>query len=242
MLHLMEEDDRAAVVGVYCVYTNTNDPMELAHPEAGLVTNNCFFEMVNTPHDADIVFLYQSLFGDSKLQHLIQSRKQNSDNTNTTNPMRMLMINQFRYKGAFVQKDHLARELMNQHGLPRPFWSLETYDLDVQLAQFAGAALVALHETNNKNSNNKPPLWIVKPLQGTQSKGHVVTRSLAHIWRLADVSGGISRVVQPVCVNGHKEDCRCIVLLTDAKRGCLTLYLHNTFPHCQLMTFDLDSK
>jgi hypothetical protein len=42
-----------------------------------------------------------------------------------------------------VERDPLSREPLTQHGIPRPHGSLGTYDLDVQLEEFAGAHLVA---------------------------------------------------------------------------------------------------
>jgi hypothetical protein len=135
------------------------------------------------------------------------------------------LINQFPFEGALVQKDHLGREILRQHGLPRPSWAIETYDLDVQLAEFIGAAILA-------QERGESLLWIVKPAHGTRSKGHVVTSSVAQILRLVD-AGGESRVVQryianPVCVDGRKTDCRCVVMMTSAAPGHPTLYMHKT--------------
>lgn len=252
------------------VYTDCNDPMELAHPITGLEANSQYFTMVSDPFDADIVFSYQSLFSKNNnssaskttpLFRLLQKRKQQQQqqnllhaqetnivnattNVDTANQL-TLFINQFPYEGAFVQKDHLAREVYNQHGLPRPYWSIESYDLDVHLPYFAGSILTSQQHQNagndcyyygeeegdedskiiNNNNNNqtkeqqqqKGAVWIVKPSNGTQSKGHIVTRSLAHIVRLID-SRGTNVVVQkyienPVCYNGRKVDCRIIVLM-----------------------------
>ena len=69
------------------------------------------------------------------------------------------------------------------------------------------------------------PLWIVKPASGTQSKGHIVTKSLAQVLRLVD-TGSFSRVAQryleePVCYHGRKIDCRCIVIMTPG-----SIYMH----------------
>jgi hypothetical protein len=186
--------------------------MELAHPVAGLVSSN--FTMTDSMEDADIIYSYKSLYTPGPTQDLLQGRA-------ATKPV---LINQFPYEGAFVQKDHLARELLTQHGLPRNSWAIETYDLDCQLTEFIGAAVLA-------EERGEDPVWIVKPAGGTQSQGHVVTRSTAHILRLLDTQSG-SRVVQryienPVCVDGRKVDCRCIVMMTSASPGKPDLFMHN---------------
>ena len=165
---------------VWRVYTDSSDPMELAHSEAGLSKEN--FVVVDDPNEADIIFSYKSLFAPGPLREVWQNRKDT-------------LINQFPYEGAFVQKDHLGREILKQHGLPRPSWAVETFDLDVQLGEFVGAALL---ETDR--SGGVPPLWIIKPANGTRSQGHVVTRSPGQVLRLVD-SGGGSRVAQQYIVS-----------------------------------------
>jgi Tubulin-tyrosine ligase family len=222
---------------VWKVFTDSNDPMGLAHPEAGLPRDR--FTIVHDAQEADIIYSYQSLFVEGTLRDAWETRTH-------------VLINQFPYEGAFVQKDHLGQEVLKQHGLPRPCWAIETYDLDVQLAEFVGACLLEA-----ARSGDAPPVWIVKPASGTQSQGHVVTRSLGHILRLVD-SGGGSRVAQryivrsvhllinvlyvvtsvndlrlvflqenPVCYRGRKIDCRCLVMMTSAKNGLPRLYMYN---------------
>jgi hypothetical protein len=196
---------------VWKVFTDSNDPLELHHPEAGLSKE--VYELVERMEEADIVFSYQSLYAPGELRDTWQYME------------RKPLINQFPYEGAFVQKDHLARELGQQHGLPSPPWVLTAFDLDVQLAEF-----VATHLSLKEQANGEDPLWIVKPANLTQSQGHVVTRSLAQILKLID-GGGVSRVAQryitdPICYDGRKVDCRCIVLLTDATPGHPSLYVH----------------
>jgi hypothetical protein len=188
----------------YKVYTDTNDPMQLGHPAAGLSKD--LFELVDTIQDADIVYSYHSLFAPGPLRDELARRPDT-------------LINQFPYEGAMVQKDHLGREILRQHGLPRPSWAIETYDLDCQVGEFLGAAVL------DYERSHEWPVWIIKPASGTQSKGHVVTKSLAQVVKLMD-AGGPSRVAQrylqhPVCFQGRKVDCRCIVMMTpDA------LYMH----------------
>ena len=190
------------------VYTDASDPMKLRDPETGLSPE--FYEFTDSLQDADIVYSAASLLAPGPLRQAVRPN---------------VMINQFPYEGAFVQKDHLARELLKQHGLPRPSWALETYDLDVHWAEFVGAAL--LLEEQQQQLGEAPPLWIVKPAKGTRSKGHVVTRSTGHILRWTDAAAG-SRVVQryianPACLQGKKVDCRCLVMLmADA------LYMYET--------------
>ena len=157
------------------VYTDSNDPMGLSHPEAGL--SRAIYTLVDDPHDADSIYSFRSLFVKGTLRDAWETRTD-------------VLINQFPYEGAFVQKDHLGQEILKQHGLPRPSWAIETYDLDVLLGEFVGAGLLEV-----SRSGDAPPVWIVKPANGTQSQGHVVTRSLGHVLRLVD-SGGGSRVAQ----------------------------------------------
>jgi hypothetical protein len=239
---------------IWKVYTDSNDPMGLGHPEAGLSKER--FVLTDNPDEADIIYSYRSLFAPGTLKELLDRRPE-------------IFMNQFPYEGAIVQKDHLGREILKQHGLPRPNWALETYDLDVQLAEFVGAHLLAIQRNSDENENSQPPRWIVKPAGGTQSKGHVVTQSSAHISRLIDAGGG-SRVAQryivsthrfgclvkrvfigpdelilgweretdrrapflcfqdnPVCYDGRKVDCRCIVMMTSAyPPGKPTLFMH----------------
>jgi hypothetical protein len=165
---------------IFKVYTDMQDPMGLGHAKGGLSPSR--FQLTSTIEEADVIYSYASLFAPGDLKALIESRP------NT-------LINQFPYEGAFVQKDHLGREILQQHGLPRPNWALETYDLDVQLAEFVGAAtLYAEH-------NGDEAIWIIKPARGTQSRGHVVTKSTAQVLRMID-AGGESRVAQRyiVCI------------------------------------------
>jgi hypothetical protein len=206
-------DESSDTGKVWRVFTDANDPMELAHPQAGLASSK--FALTDSIEDADIIYSFRSLYAPSELREQVQHR------LNSPDPV---LINQFPYEGAFVQKDHLGREILKQHGLPRPRWSIETYDLDVQLTEFIGAAILA-------TERGEDPVWIVKPAGGTQSKGHVVTRSTAQILRLVD-AGGESRVVQryisnPVCVDGRKVDCRCVVMMTSGEPGNPTLFMHN---------------
>jgi Tubulin-tyrosine ligase family len=209
------------------VYTDSNDPLGLSHPEAGLTDPH--FVLTDSVADADVVFSYHSLFAPTgDLRDALDARQALSSGVRQS----PAMINQFPYEGAFVQKDHLARELWNQYGQERwPPWAIESYDLDVQFGAFVGAALHHKRERQRDSRENGDPVWIVKPARGTQSKGHLVTRSVAHICRLVD-AGGTSRVAQryiesPVCYQGRKVDCRCVVLMTDASPGRPTLYAHN---------------
>jgi Tubulin-tyrosine ligase family len=159
------------------VYTDSNDPMELGNPECGLARDK--FVIVHDPNEADIIFSYKSLFSPGPLREIWQTKID-----------RQILINQFPYEGALVQKDHLGREICRQHGLPLPSWALETYDLDVQLGEFVGASLCEADR-----SGGTLPLWIIKPSRGTQSQGHVITRNLGQVLRLVDACGG-SRVAQ----------------------------------------------
>jgi hypothetical protein len=215
--HGIEETSEAPVVEadaagkVWKVFTDSNDPLELHHPEAGLSKDA--YALVESVEEADIVFSYHSLYAPGGLRDKLQSMEHKP------------LVNQFPYEGAFVQKDHLARELRQQHGLPSPPWVLTAFDLDVQLAEFVGS-----HGSLKEQGNGEDPLWIVKPANLTQSRGHVVSRSLAQMLKLID-GGGVSRVAQryimePICYDGRKVDCRCIVLLTDATPGHPTLYIH----------------
>jgi hypothetical protein len=216
---------------VYNVFTDSNDPMELKHPIAGLEANSTYFKMVDDVAEADVIYSYQSVFSPS---HPFYAYIQQESNNH-------VMINQFPYEGAMVQKDHLAREILKQHGLPRPAWALETYDLDVHMTELVGSVLFAVDELKHlSESSLQFPLWIVKPALGTQSQGHVVTRNLAHIIRLNDAVGG-RRVAQryierPVCIDKRKVDCRIVVLMTSAGQvnangqviSLPTLHMHKT--------------
>jgi Tubulin-tyrosine ligase family len=201
----------AGISTILNVFTDSDDPMGLNHPIAGLEANSTHFRIVHDMDSADVVFSYQSVFSPKCTYH---SYLRNNSH---------ILINQFPYEGAFVQKDHLARELLKQHGLPRPLWALETYDLDVHLAEMVGSVLSTradVKSISDSSLSSQLPLWIVKPALGTQSHGHIVTRSLAHILHLNDAMGG-RRVAQwyvehPLCINGHKIDARIVVLMTSA--------------------------
>ena len=227
---------------VYRVYTDSDDPMGLHHPEVGLDASP-YFRMVTNIDDADIVYSYQSIFS-PEYRHYDLIQKRNSSHGNP------ILINQFPYEGAFVQKDHLARGILQQHGLPRPSWAIETYDLDVHLAEFVGSVLLSIEDEMKKdeqqteerskiNPMEAAPLWILKPASGTQSQGHIVTKNVAHILRVNDAAGG-RRVAQryiehPVCINNRKVDCRVVVMMTSAgsvdENGHIVqlprLYMHN---------------
>ena len=179
---------------VWKVYTDPSDGMKLTHPESGLTSP--FFELTEDPEQADFIFSFQSLYAPSELKQLVDRRPD-------------ILINQFPYEGAFVQKDHLAREILKQHGLPRPNWAIETYDLDVQLGEFVGAELLA-------TDREEKPVWIIKPAGGTRSQGHVVTRSTAQVLRLIDAGGG-SRVAQRYIVS---IIIRCSEVSISMQRAC----------------------
>ena len=228
---------------VYRVYTDSDDPMGLHHPVVGLEHNSPHFCMVTNIDEADIVFSYQSIFSPQYVHYeYVQERIRQSNSrsrSSTIGDPSTLRINQFPYEGAFVQKDHLARGILQQYGLPRPSWSIETYDLDVHFTEFVGSVVFAIEDEINKddrtpsqstttttsaptviNPMNVAPLWIMKPASGTQSQGHIVTRNVAQMLRINDAVGGC-RVAQryierPVCINQRKVDCRVIVLMTSA--------------------------
>ena len=200
------------------VYTDSNDPMGLHHSIAGLTDEN--FILTQSLGDADIIYSFEHIFGGSFQQRLNES----------VSPERKkhILVNQFPFEGAFVQKDHLAREIQKQWGMPLPPWVIESYDLDVQLPEFIGAAILAIQLKNDNRSID--PLWIIKPARGTQSKGHVITDNLAQIIRLLE-SGG-SRVAQkyierPLCYDDMKVDCRVYVMMRQATPGKPELYIHN---------------
>jgi hypothetical protein len=75
---------------IWKVYTDTDDPMALDHPEAGLSKD--FFEITESLEEADIIYSYRSLFAPGELKNMLESR---------SGPV---MINQFPYEGAFLQK------------------------------------------------------------------------------------------------------------------------------------------
>eukprot|EP00978_Attheya_sp_CCMP212_P007364 scaffold17121_cov60-Attheya_sp.AAC.3 len=183
------------------VYTDSNDPMELAHPVTGLTSPH--FALTSSMEDADIIYSYRQLYapGPNNLRDMIESK--------ISEGRAAPLVNQFPYEGAFVQKDHLGRELLKQHGLPRPNWAIETYDLDVQLGEFVGAAILAQEKHRQQQvekdefslqAEEHAPLWIIKPAGGTQSKGHVVSRSIAQVLKIVD-AGGDSRVAQRYIVS-----------------------------------------
>lgn len=179
---------------VLLVYTEENDFMSLTHKEAGLTDKR--FRITHDKQkissgEVDIVFSHGSIFSPSS--GLLPSTSCVDKNK---------MINQFPYEGAFVQKDHMAREIQNQHGLPRPTWAIESYDLDVQQREFIGAALFKLEDNNTESkTETMKPLWILKPNKGTQSQGHIVTRNLAQIRKVLDSGSGVSYVAQKYIVS-----------------------------------------
>ena len=203
---------------IWKVYTDAGDPLGLSHPDTGLETSS--YQLVEDAGDADIIFSFESLF------HPKCSIYDHSKNKFSAQPQ---LINQFPYEGAWVQKDHLARGILEQHGFPLPVWALESFDLDVQLAQFVAMASSMSAASEAAMPETTPPLWIVKPAHGTQSRGHVVTHSLGHVLKLLDAGKPPSRVVQrylssPVTHQGRKVDCRCLVVLYSCDP--LILFLH----------------
>jgi hypothetical protein len=222
-----DEAKQSLAEKVLRVYTDANDPMQLRDPIAGLEANSQYFVLVDSPEDADIILSFSSVFApNNPLKEILNCNKN-------------VLVNQFPYEGCLVQKDHLAREILKQHGLPRPSWALETYDLDVHMAEFVGAVYTEdlSEQTDDADSgcnNSYRSLWIIKPAAGTQSQGHLVTRSLAHVLRWNDAWGG-GRVAQryvnnPACIDGRKVDCRCIVMMPSAgdSDSCTLpiLYMH----------------
>jgi hypothetical protein len=222
-----EEAKQSLAEKLLHVYTDANDPMQLRDPIAGLAANSPYFVLVDSPEDADIIFSFSSVFAPNNPLKEILNRNSN------------VFINQFPYEGCLVQKDHLAREILKQHGLPRPSWALETYDLDEHMAEFVGAVYsetLSEQTDDAESSGNRSSrsLWIIKPAAGTQSQGHLVTRSLSHMLRWNDAWGG-GRVAQryvghPVCIDGRKVDCRFIVMMPSAgdSESCTMpiLYMH----------------
>ena len=263
-IDMVDTDESSSNRRIYRIFTDSDDPMGLHHPMVGLEHNSPYFTMVSNIEEADIVFSYQSIFSPQYIHYeYLQKRMRNSDSNMSNNndnycSHSTVRINQFPYEGAFVQKDHLARGILQQHGLPRPSWSIETYDLDVHFVEFVGSILFAMEDQMNQGEQHQKqqtstttstsatistitnPIWILKPASGTQSQGHVVTRNVAQILRINDAVGG-RRVAQryierPVCIHHRKVDCRVIVLMTSAgsmdENGQIvqlpTLYMHNT--------------
>jgi hypothetical protein len=131
------------------VYTDHDDPLQLAHPRAGL--DPALYSMTDSMEEADIIYSYGCLFSPGATRELIETRWALSNEDATP-----LLINQFPYEGAMVSKDHLARGILQQHGLPLPSWALESYDLDVNLAEFVGYCLLA-------KERGEDPIWIGMP-------------------------------------------------------------------------------
>jgi len=140
------------------IYTDPIDPFKLKNKEGGL--NSPHLELVESIEDADYIYSSLSLYSPSCPYRTYLEHKYH---------------NQFPYEAAFCGKDHLGREILKQHGLPRPSWALETYDLDVQLAHFVASSV-----------QDPNAMWIIKPARGTRSQGHVVTRNMGHVIRLLD--------------------------------------------------------
>jgi hypothetical protein len=144
--HHQNGDDRKGIV--LKVYTDHGDPLQLTHPQAGL--DPAHYSMTDSMQDADIIFSYGSLFAPGAVRELIESRwATSSKEAAAVTPL----INQFPFEGAMVSKDHLASGILQQHGLPLPAWALESYDLDVNLAEFVGSALLA-------KERGEDPIWI----------------------------------------------------------------------------------
>ena len=221
------------------VYTDhVNDPMGLAHAESGLDTS--IYELVQDPLQADIFFVFQSLFRPncpiynhtqnlSRPTNLVSKEDEKEQEPNDGE--RQVLINQFPYEGAWVQKDHLARGILEQHGWPLRDWALPSFDLDVHLAHFVALASSQSLSSSSTSTTN-PSLWIVKPAHGTQSRGHVITSSVAQIVQLCQ-AGARSRVAQRYLDHaltdqaGRKIDCRCLVVVQGGIGGTIPqLYLH----------------
>jgi len=82
---------------------------------------------------------------------------------------------------------------------------LETYDLDVQLKEFVGAALLEkeryrLNDDESNHGTRKDPLWTLKPSMDRDFKGQNVLSNLMQIIKYLD-SGGSSRVAQKYIVS-----------------------------------------
>ena len=185
------------------------DPQKLLHPTDGLT--DLKFQLVNNPDDADILWGVFP-FNDTNIwTHPVMR----SDHTSP------VLINQFPYEGALVMKDHLAREIARTIGTPS-WWPI-TYDLEVALTAFVGDFL--MRERDGRNN-----IWIVKPSDGTRSKGHIVTDSLLRIIRSLETKS--SRVAQkyiesPLLWKGRKFDMRFIVLLRSTDP--LELYVYDRY-------------
>jgi hypothetical protein len=89
---------------VWKVYTDSDDPMELAHPEAGL--NSPQFALTGSMEDADIIYPYRSLFVPGEVRQFVEQHPN-------------ILINQFPFEGALVQVSQLHSVVL-QKGKQRP--------------------------------------------------------------------------------------------------------------------------
>ena len=202
------------------------DPQRLLHPTGGL--SDPTFQLVHKQDDADIIWAVFPFNDNSVWTHPTMRSDHSS----------LVLINQFPYEGAFVMKDHLAREIARTIGSPS-WWSI-TYDLEVSLAAFVGDYL--MRERMGRNN-----IWIVKPSDGARSKGHIVTDSLLRIIRSLETK--TSRVAQkyieyPLLWKGRKFDMRFIAMLRSTDP--LELYVYNRFwvrvANEQYRLNDIDNK
>jgi hypothetical protein len=79
-------DETSDMDKVWRVFTDANDPMELAHPEAGLTSSK--FALTDSIEDADIIYSFRSLYAPSDLREQLQRR---------LNSPKPVLINQFPY-------------------------------------------------------------------------------------------------------------------------------------------------
>jgi len=208
-------------IRVYCSWSITGrdddgddkqalDPQGLLHPTCGLTDPK--FHLVDNQDDADIIWGVFPFNDICIWTHPIMRSPQY---------ISPVLINQFPYEGALVMKDHLAREIARTIGSPS--WWPVTYDLEVTLSVFVGDFL--MREWDGRNN-----IWIVKPSDGTRSKGHIVTDSLLRIIRSLDTKS--SRVAQkyiesPLLWKGRKFDIRFIILLRNTDP--LEIYIYDRF-------------
>ena len=218
------------------VWTSADDPLRLRHPSGGLTHPS--FELLGqeeSPYSADIVWSSEPVRGTPQAwAHPLE------DAEDTEEPLQL--VNQFPYEGAFHDKGHLAREVARCLG--RPVWWLPSIDLETHLTVFVGEYLRRKAESRQQGGDGSGGggVWIVKPAQGTRSKGHVVTDSLVRIVRLLEVQscaeeggGGMKRVAQlyvqkPLLWRGgRKFDMRFMVAVRSFSVPHTEAYLHDVF-------------
>ena len=183
------------------------------HLNSDYITQPDIIQLVNNPHDADVLYLIDHTFGN------------NNEEYNKTNKM----TSQFWWNGMIISKSSLVQTIKAAQNLidpskTFPLWFSESFDLTIEneLIDFIQVYLSNL-------SNNENNIWIVKKERGKQGMDYPITDNLSCILRHCELFSRIvsKYILNPCLLQKKKFDLRYHIIINSLEP--LIIYRHELF-------------